>query len=234
MKKTQPNLAEIVTLWGSVEAYNEEQRRTGLVELEARPFSGEPGYSLWSNLFKSRHAVQPQTRYAWQKNLNDGTQVVIRPLQADDERLMVKFHESLSESSVYYRWLTPLPLPNRLERLKSELNHLSAAGPDLELVADYWNVETGKHQIIGAASLVTVEGTKEADMGIIISDRYRRRGLGTDFIQRFVEVGHDRKLERLTGIIHLENRPMLQLCRKLNLLLKVSLEDRAAQVLIEL
>ncbi len=36
---------------------------------------------------------------------SDGTPVTLRPIRPEDEPLMVKFHETLSDRSVYFRWL---------------------------------------------------------------------------------------------------------------------------------
>ena len=46
--------------------------------------------------------------------LKDGTAVVIRPIQPEDEPLLVKFHETLSEESVYHRYFTQLKLDQRI------------------------------------------------------------------------------------------------------------------------
>lgn len=37
--------------------------------------------------------------------LRDGTAVTLRPIRPEDEPLMIKFHETLSDRSVYFRWL---------------------------------------------------------------------------------------------------------------------------------
>ena len=50
-----------------------------------------------------RLAIRPYPQqYVYPWTLSDGTPVTIRP---EDEPLMVKFHETLSEHSVYFRWL---------------------------------------------------------------------------------------------------------------------------------
>ena len=51
--------------------------------------------------------------------MKNGTQVTIRPIRPEDEPLMVKFHETLSERSVYLRYFGSLSLKRRVahERL---------------------------------------------------------------------------------------------------------------------
>jgi hypothetical protein len=45
----------------------------------------------------------------------DGTPVTIRPIRSEDEPLLARFHQSLSERSVYMRYFsrTPLAQPPR-------------------------------------------------------------------------------------------------------------------------
>ena len=60
-------------------------------------------------------------RHHWQSA--DKTPVIIRPIRPEDEPLMVKFHETLSEESVYHRYFSALKLSQRVahERLDPHL-----------------------------------------------------------------------------------------------------------------
>src|SRR4029079_19641510 len=50
-----------------------------------------------------RPAIRPYpSHYIRRFLLSDGTSVTLRPIRPEDEPLMVKFHETLSEESVYY------------------------------------------------------------------------------------------------------------------------------------
>ena len=51
--------------------------------------------------------------------MTDGTEVIIRPICPDDEPLMVWFHETLSDETVYLRYFHPMKLSKRVshERL---------------------------------------------------------------------------------------------------------------------
>ncbi len=61
-----------------------------------------------------RPAIRPYpAQYAGEWTMKDGTPVTIRPIRPEDEPLMVKFHETLSERSVYMRYFQPLKLSTR-------------------------------------------------------------------------------------------------------------------------
>ena len=51
--------------------------------------------------------------------MKDGAEVLIRPIRPEDEPMMVKFHETLSERSVYLRYFHLMNLSQRIahERL---------------------------------------------------------------------------------------------------------------------
>src|SRR5205807_1308369 len=60
-------------------------------------------------------AIRPYpTQYVTRWKLDDNTPVTLRPIRPEDEPLMVKFHETLSEESVYYRYFSLLKLPQRI------------------------------------------------------------------------------------------------------------------------
>ena len=56
-------------------------------------------------------AIRPYpTQYVGAWTMKDGTAVTIRPIRPEDEPLMVQFHETLSERSVYLRYFHLLNL----------------------------------------------------------------------------------------------------------------------------
>ena len=59
-------------------------------------------------------AIRPYPIHAvteW--TMKDGNDVIIRPIRPEDEPLLIKFHENLSERSVYLRYFQPLKLTQR-------------------------------------------------------------------------------------------------------------------------
>ncbi len=58
-----------------------------------------------------RLAIRPYpAKYVSHWMAKDGTQVTIRPIRAEDEPLLVKFHGTLSDRSVYMRYMQPMLL----------------------------------------------------------------------------------------------------------------------------
>ena len=53
---------------------------------------------------------------------------------------------------------------------------------EMGLVADRKNPETGEHEILGAGRLIKVRGTTEAELVLLVSDRFGL-GLGTELVR---------------------------------------------------
>jgi acetyltransferase len=168
-------------------------------------------------------AIRPYpVQYVGPWTLLDGTPVTLRPIHPEDEPLMVTFHETLSARSVYLRWLHTLSLNQRVAH--EQLIRMCFIDYDREmaLVAAYSNPQTGQDEIIGVGHLIKAHGENEAEIALLVTDRFQRKGLGTELLRRLIQFGHDEKLQRLTGEILTENRGMQEVCRKLGFHLQYS------------
>jgi acetyltransferase len=156
------------------------------------------------------------TQYVWVEETRDGTPVVVRPIRPEDEPLMVRFHESLSEQSVYMRYFHMLDLSQRTAH--ERLTRICFIDYDREIafVAERTNPDTGEKEIMGVARLSRRGGAPdEAELSVLISDRFQRRGLGTMLLDKLLEVGRAEGLRRTTADILFENYPMQHISKKL-------------------
>ena len=160
-------------------------------------------------------AIRPYpAAYARSWKLKDGPTVMIRPIRPEDERLMVQFHQTLSERSVYLRYFTPLKLDQRITH--ERLSRICFIDYDREmvLVAEQANAKTGQREIIGVGRLIKRHEADEAEFALVISDAWQGHGLGTQLLRTLVQVGRDEKLERITATILSDNHEMQRLARK--------------------
>ena len=144
----------------------------------------------------------------------DGTPVTIRPIRPEDEPLMVAFHHSLSEQSVYYRYFSLLKLPERIAHERLTRICFNDYDRELALVAEHHDPKTAQTEILGVGRLSKAHGTNEAEFALLIRDQWQGRGLGTALLKRLVEIGRSEKLERITAHILPENHAMQRLSQK--------------------
>lgn len=194
-----------------------------LLALDARIVLHEPGVREED---LPRPAIRPYPlQYVTPWTLKDGTPVTLRPIRPEDEPLMVKLHETLSERTVYFRWLHMLKLSQRTAHERLIGICFIDYDREMALVAQYHNPQTGQDEIIGVGRVIKLRGANEAEFAVLVADRFQRKGLGTEFLRRLIGFARDEKLERLVGDIHPENLEMQALCKKLGFHLQYSWED---------
>ncbi|HKI72344.1 MAG TPA: bifunctional acetate--CoA ligase family protein/GNAT family N-acetyltransferase [Verrucomicrobiae bacterium] len=178
-------------------------------------------------------AIRPYpTRYVTRWKLKNGAPVLIRPIRPEDEPLMVKFHQTLSERSVYLRYFTPLKLDQRVAH--ERLSRICFIDYDREmvLVVERRDAKNGQPEILGVGRLSKLHGPNEAEFALTIGDQCQNHGLGTQLLRMLVQVGRDEKLERITATILPDNREMQHVARKVGF--EVSHETGAGEVLAQL
>jgi acetyltransferase len=172
-----------------------------------------PPQTPTSQLPKTAIRAYPR-QYVSPWTLADGTSATIRPIRPEDEPLLVQFHQTLSQESVYFRYFHLMTL-NRLiahERL-TRLCFIDYER-EMALVVEYQNPETGVSEILAVGRLSKLHGINEAEFAMLVSDPYQKQGLGTELLRRLVQIGRDEKLERIKAEILAENRAMQHVCEK--------------------
>jgi acetyltransferase len=126
---------------------------------------------------------------------------VIRPIRPEDEPLMVRFHESLSERTVYLRYFDPIRLAERTahERL-ARVSFIDYAR-EIILVAEHKNARTGDPEIIAASRLSKLHDTDIAEFTLIISDAWQGKGLGTEILRRQMDIARQEGIKHIQGML---------------------------------
>ena len=177
-----------------------------------------------------KSAIRPYpTRYVSDWTMKDGNQVTIRPIRPEDEPLMVKFHETLSERTVYLRYFHLMNLTQRVSHERLTRICFIDYDREMALVAEYRDTTTGERQILGVGRLTKVHGTNEAEVAVLVSDNWQGRGLGKELLHRLLVVGADEKLSGLTADILPDNRDIMRICEKLGFKLRHSMEDEVVK-----
>jgi len=152
-----------------------------------------------------RPTIRPYpAQYVWDWKLKDGTEVTIRPIRPEDEPLMVQFHATLSERSVYLRYFCSLSLSTRVEHERLVRICFGSYDRGFALVADRKNPETGQHEVLGVGRFSAINRT-EAEAAVLVSDRWQGRGLGTELLAGVTRAAREEKFKKLCGEILRDN-----------------------------
>jgi acetyltransferase len=204
-----------------------------LIALDARVVLHDP---LTSEEDLPRSAIRPYpSKYVFADEMAEGTPIVVRPIRPEDEPLMVKFHESLSEESVYMRYFHMMKLDQRTAHERLTRICFIDYDREMALVAEHTDPETGEREILGVSRLSRRGAApREAEFSVLISDHFQRRGLGTLLLNRLFEVGRAEGLRRITAEILLDNRPMQRISERLGFHLHRDTEDMVMRADLDL
>jgi acetyltransferase len=164
-------------------------------------------------------------QYVTTWKLRNGLAITVRPIRPDDEPLVVKFHEGLSEESVYLRYAHMVKLSYRTSHDRLSRICFTDYDQQMVLVAEHLNPDTGEHRVIGIGRFTKVHGTQEAEFAVLIQDEYQRQGLGTQLVKQLVHIGRQEGLELIFAEILRENSAMQRICNHLGFQLTSGIEQ---------
>jgi acetyltransferase len=162
-----------------------------------------------------KSAIRPYPiQYATPWKLKGKSGVLIRPIKPEDEPMMVKFHETLSEESVYNRYFSALKLSQRITHERLTRICFNDYNREIALVAELKVAKGEEKKILGVGRLSKQHAGNEAEFSALVSDDWQGQGLGTELLRRLIEIGKVEKLSRISGQILAENHAMQHICRK--------------------
>ncbi len=175
-------------------------------------------------------------QYISAATLRDGTPVTIRPIRPEDEPLLVQFHQTLSERSVYFRYFHMLTLHRRTSHERLTRMCFIDYAREMALVVERRDPATGEAEIMAVGRLSRTPGTvePEAEFAMLVNDRYQRQGIGSELLIRLIQIGRDEGLRRITAEVLTENRGMQLVAAKHGFTLTPDFPDGVVRARLEL
>jgi len=181
-----------------------------------------------------RLAIRPYpTRYSGTWKTKSGELITIRPILPEDEPYLAKFHTTLSDRTVYMRYLQPMMLTDRV--LHERLARLCHCDYDREiaLIAEDKTAE-GEQRILGVGRLSKLHGKEEARLSVLVGDPFQGTGIGSQLIRQIVEVAKGEHMRRLTATLTPDNTVMQHIFQKLGFSLEPSTDAKLLLAKIDL
>jgi acetyltransferase len=189
-----------------------------LLALDARIVLHPPSVTLDQ---VPKPAIRPYPlQYVSSWAMKDGSQVTIRPIRAEDEPQMIKFHETLSDRSVYLRYFSSLSLSRRVAHERLLRICFGDYDREMVLVAELIDPATGERRIIGVGRMNKFHSRNEAEVAALVSDQYQRMGLGNELLRRVVQVARDEKVAVVSAEMLPDNIAMQAVFRRLGFLIR--------------
>ena len=156
--------------------------------------------------------------------LTDGTPVTLRHIRPEDESALTALYERLSPETSYQRFFTVMRrLPPDWVHILANVDYdrrmaIVALGPGGEL--------------IGVARYAYDERAKEAEIAIVIEDRWQGRGLGTLLLGELVGYAEARGIRRFRAYVLADNLRMLKLIGRVVTILERKLDSGVVSLLL--
>lgn len=144
-----------------------------------------------------------------------GIEVVIRPIRPEDEPQLVKFHETLSDRTVYMRFMGPVALTERVAHERLSRIAFNDYNREVALVVKGDSPDGSGRAIFAVARLSKIVGANDGRFTMLVSDHYQGMGLGKELLKRLIQIGRDEGLEHITAEMAADNYLTESICRKL-------------------
>ena len=180
-------------------------------------------------------AIRPYPlQYVWSWTMKDGNPVSIRPIRPEDEPLMVKFHETLSDRSVYLRYFCSLSLSRRVAHERLLRICFGDYDREMALVAEHTDPVTGERRIIAVGRMNKLHAGNEAEVAVLVSDQYQKLGLGNELLSRVVQIARDEKLGRVSAEMLTDNVAMQVIMKHLGFGVRASDDLTSVRAFLDL
>jgi acetyltransferase len=170
-------------------------------------------------------AIHPYPSHLVKKlQLNDGTDIVIRPIRPEDAEIEAKFVRELSSETKYFRFM------NTLQELSQEMLVRFTQidyHDDMALVAVRPN--GASEEQIGVARYTTNLDRKSCEFALVVSDQWQGRGIAHHLMRDLMEIARDRGLDRMEGQVLSNNARMLELVESLGFEIRNDPADHAVK-----
>ncbi len=174
----------------------EEARRLNLIYGDQEFVPGERGE------YPEHHETRKSTK--------TGLPLLLRPVKISDEPLLKDFFYSLSDQSMYRRFMTP-----RRDMPHERLQEFVVIDYTREMVILACLDEGARSPVTGLAEYYIEEDGLTANVAFAVSDRYQNKGVGTELLAHLTQIARKQGLHGFTAEVLRENEAMLRVFEKM-------------------
>ena len=143
------------------------------------------------------------------RTTKQGMEIMLRPVRITDEPLLKEFFYSLSDQSIYRRFISV-----RTDMPHERLQDFVVIDYTREMVILAVIEKEEKRIVIGVGQYGIDQQTHTAEVGIVVCDDYQNRGVGTQLLAYLTYLAKREGLLGFTADVLIENKPMLHLFEK--------------------
>jgi len=161
----------------------------------------------------------PENLETW-RTTKTSLEIFLRPVKMIDEPLLKVFFYSLSDNTLYRRFISlRKDMPHeRLQKFvvidyTEEMRILAVLKGEL------------KDEILGVGGYYVNEAIHGAEVALVVRDDYQNKGIGTELLTYLIYLAKNQGLLYLNAEMQIDNEPMLHLFKKMDFALKKTSDE---------
>ncbi len=170
----------------------EEAKRLGLIYKDQAFIPGKRG-------------EYPESLETW-RTTPSGFTVLLRPVKISDEPMVKDFYYSLSDRSLYRRFIS-----KRQDMPHERLQDFVVIDYTQELIILAVVGEAESEEIVGIAQYGIDPNSHTAEVAVVVRDQYQAKGIGTELLAYVTYLAKRQGLLGFTAEVLVENKPMMRL-----------------------
>ena len=227
----------IVTEYGMVFLHGKTMRERAMLLLSvAHPdFRAELLHAAKRRriVYSNQIMPPPQTPYPSQHEetltLRSGETIFVRPIRPDDESLMREMFYHFSENTKYLRFhAVTKSMPHDKLQVFCTVDYDS----EMALIGLYG--PPGAEKVVGVARYMTDSEEQSAEIAFTVSDAWQRKGLGTYFFERLLQIARGHGIRTFHAYVLLRNSGMLKIFNGSGFVVETTTEAEAVRVTMKL
>jgi len=140
----------------------------------------------------------------------EGATVLLRPVKISDEPLLKDFFYSLSDKSLYRRFIS-----RRKDMPHERLQSFVVIDYTKEMIILAVVEDEGKEKILGIGQYGIEEKSHSGEAAFAVRDHYHNRGIATEILSYLTYLAKRQGLLGFTAEVLVENKPMLRVFEKM-------------------
>ncbi|MEB3885349.1 GNAT family N-acetyltransferase [Lyngbya sp. CCY1209] len=149
-----------------------------------------------------------------------GLEILLRPVKISDEPLLKDFFYSLSDESLYRRFMSA-----RKDMPHERLQKFAIVDFSQEMIVLALRQDEQKEEILGLGQYGIDETSHTAEAAFVVRDEYHNQGIGMQLLSYLTYLAKKRGLLGFTAEVLFENKPMLHLFEKMGFELDKKIEE---------
>ncbi len=162
--------------------------------------------------------------------LNNGWEVEVRPIRAEDAPLITNFHRQLSEESIRFRYFH-----NKADLTQRDLSMLSHINYDRQMafIAEHLRDDGGK-EMLGVVRVWNDPDNIRTEFSVIIRDDLQGLGIGSLLMTKMIDYCRSIGTLEMIGKVMVDNQPMRALMKHLGFKQRYNMEEQVVDAVLRL